>query len=243
MTALAPPPATPHATVPEPASRTTRVLELQLADGGCRSATVDAVRDQVAEAELEAEGLAVGSVAEARLWVKGLGRPLSALVRVVWRNESAGGARYGLALPALGHRGGALTAALCAVFNRRSSHRVRPEPLAPPWVVLETEQGARAGGPLGDISLGGLSLQVGAEAESLLAGVENVRLSVQLPSGPRPVQAMARIRSRRLAGNRVRYGLAFDGGAATRAAVLDYVRARREDCLRRARRTAEPELL
>ena len=246
-TALAPPPvARPAAHDPEPEARTVRRLELSFDGGADMEVLVTGVREQVAEAVLEGESspvLPVGGVAQARLWVRGLGRPLCAVIRVVSRIDAGEQPRYALALPQLGQRGGALTAALCAAFNRRSSQRVRPEPLAAPWVTLQADDGRGARGPLGDISLGGLSVQVAPEAEALLASADHVTLTVQLPCRPEPVSARASIRSRRLCGSRIRYGLEFEADGPTRSAVLDYVRERRDACLNRARRTAEPELL
>ncbi len=222
-------------------------LSLRLPDGTGARARVTDIREKVAVIELgvdEGPVLAVGLTVDANLTVTGLGRPLPAHLRVLWRQTAQGGLRrYGLSLPALGQRGGALTAALCAAFNRRACQRVRPEPLSHPLVTLETTDGRRARGPMNDISLGGLSLQVATDVEKDFAGVDDVEVTVHLPSRSAPVRLPARIRSRHLCGTRVRYGLEFEAASGNRSAVLDYVLARRQECLRRASRTAAPEQL
>ena len=136
-----------------------------------------------------------------------------------------------------------MTAALCAAFNRRACQRVRPEPLSHPLVMLESADGRKARGPMNDISLGGLSMQVAADVERNFASVDNIEVTVHLPAPTAPVRLAARIRSRQLCGTRVRYGLEFEAASGNRSAVLDYVLARREECLRRASRTRSPEQL
>jgi hypothetical protein len=245
MPALAPPQPAPTATPDGTAA--TPTLDLKLTGGAALTARVRSVREQVAEVEIAEDGgpvLPVGLIAEASVAVAGLGRPLPAHVRVLWRRTGDDGLRhYGISLPALGQRGGAMTAALCAAFNRRACQRVRPEPLAHPLVKLESVDGKTARGPMNDISLGGLSLQVAAEVENDFAAVDALEVTVHLTAAQAPVRLAARIRSRQLCGTRVRYGLEFEAAGGNRSAVLDYVLARRDECLRRARRTTRPEQL
>jgi hypothetical protein len=204
--------------------------------------TVVALRDGIATVRFEQRRpprVVVGGAARLRLRVRGLRRPLEAPVQVQTRADIDDGRNYGCALPEMGEPGGALTAALAALFNRRSNFRVRPVPMSLVPVKLESEQGdLQATGPLADISAGGLSIKVDPEVEEVFADVQRVRVSVNLPDRDGGVQLLASIRSRRLSGRQVRYGLEFELDPERRQgsarAILGYVMDRQRENLREA---------
>lgn len=188
----------------------------------------------------ESSCLPIGAGVELRLDLPGLRGRLTCRSTVEGRTDTGSTSRYELRLPRLGEPGGAVTAALGAVFNRRGSWRVRPEPLAHVPVCLRApDRPLAVRGPLADISSGGLAVRLDADVEERFADVDRVWVSLQLPETDEPVRLGAAIRSRRLCGRQVRYGLQFDESAGPWASpslrsILGYVMQRQRDTLRPA---------
>jgi c-di-GMP-binding flagellar brake protein YcgR len=136
-----------------------------------------------------------------------LNQPLAATARVRHRAEKAGRYRYGLQFTDREQLESRLWSVFRRLFNRRRSVRVAPE-YAPPVEV--NGGGVRIAVALVDISRQGISVRIPAEKERALARSEHVELSVTLPGGLDSVHLDGIIRSRRLAGSQIDYGIEFD---------------------------------
>jgi c-di-GMP-binding flagellar brake protein YcgR len=186
--------------------------------------------------------LAVGQEIDLVFTSQRLEAPAAVRARIQHRAEEEGFRRYGFRFLDEKQLHAELPSALLELFNRRRALRVTPDPESPIAVVLEGPRGSpRAEGRLADVSAIGVGVSLDPDAESALANIDRVVVSLALPGAGPPVTLAGRIRYRRLAGAEIRYGIAFDPGQSqdfTREQdrITRYVMERQRDLLRTAAR-------
>jgi hypothetical protein len=119
--------------------------------------------------------------------------------------------------------------ALAPLFNLRADRRLDLDATQPTTIVVRTlDSGFEVAGVLRDISRGGLSLCAPPVAECLLAPVERIGLSFELPQIDDPFAMIGLIRHRDLTGESIHY--CFDPDCRTNAAhqerIASYVEER-----------------
>jgi len=148
--------------------------------------------------------------------------------------------RAGLVLREVPHARSDWPESLRALFNRRASFRVRPDPDRPVPVTLRA-QGACWSGGLVDISVGGVAGALDAAAADILesfAGAARARFL--LPGGLRPIEARVCPHSGRVRDGRSVVGFSFESFSGPRQAaesrIARYIlRRQQEDIRHRAR--------
>ena len=189
--------------------------------------------------------LGVGEETELTLSFAALKRELVVSARVTHRTDEEESRRYGFQFTDRQQLEEQAWPALYRFFNRRATYRVEPASDCPVEVTLErTSGGMSVQVPLLDISAAGMGLRVPAEAESAFAESDRIRVSTSLPGCRDALNLTAIIRSRRLAGAEVHYGLEFDWpGTENRQrqedAVIDFVMKRQRAAIC-PKRTGEP---
>ena len=190
--------------------------------------------------------LGVGEETQLTLTFAGLERGVVFSARVTHRADGKNSRRYGFQFTDRGQLEEQVWPALYRFFNRRAIYRVEPAPSHPVEVTLERgADGTSVRVPLVDISAGGMGLRVPADAEAAFAESDRIRVSTRLPGGGEPLNLTAIIRSRRLAGAEIHYGLEFDWqGTENRQrqedAIIDFVMERQRVTLAQESVTHNP---
>ena len=123
-------------------------------------------------------------------------------------------------------------------FNRRQAVRVSPGTFEPIEVSLRTgEDETPIEVRLHNISVSGVGVSLEPALEMSFADRTQVNLSIQLPGSRRPIGLVGSIRYRRLVGERIHYGIAFDTELTEkftrkRRALARYVLRRQSQYLR-----------
>ena len=123
-------------------------------------------------------------------------------------------------------------------FNRRQSVRVSPKAFEPIEVTLRAgEDEAPIEVRLHNISVSGVGVSLEPALEMAFADRTRVELSIHLPGTRRPLGLVGSIRYRRLVGERIHYGIAFDTEltekfARKRRTLAKYVGRRQSHYLR-----------
>ncbi len=151
----------------------------------------------------------VGEVAALSFPSLVLNRPLMASAFVRHREEAGGNYRYGLQFTDRRQLDGRLWPVFHRLFNRRRSVRVAPDPGLP---VEVSAQGVRLQVAVIDISQRGVGIRIRADEEPALAGSDHLEIVVALPEGRDHVHLDGIVRSRRLTGGEIDYGIEFDLG-------------------------------
>ena len=96
-------------------------------------------------------------------------------------------------------------------FNRRQAVRVSPKPFEPIEVSLQAgEDAPPIDVRLHNISVSGVGISLEPALERTFADRTQVDISIQLPGSHRRMALVGSIRYRRLVGERIHYGIAFD---------------------------------
>lgn len=152
--------------------------------------------------------------------------------------QEAGAARLYLVRWQAGS-GGSLSERLRHVFNARGSFRVRSDPGEPVGVVIRASGVRPVEGRILDISMTGLAVLAGLDAEAELCGVTAARVAIQFPGRPAPVGVDAEILGRKLETSGIRYRLSIlsssEPDSVAEDAILDYVMSRQHDLLQKVR--------
>lgn len=164
---------------------------------------------------VDAPSLAVGEHVDLVFDSGSFPGPLTVAAQVQHRTEDdakhEGTRRYGFRflepqqldahLPAEAHR----------YFNRRQAVRVSPEPFEAIEVSLRAgEEALPIDVRLHNISVSGVGVSLEPALERTFADSTHVEISIELPGTRRPMILIGNIRYRRLVGERIHYGIAFD---------------------------------
>ena len=141
--------------------------------------------------------------------------PLTVASQVQHRTEAdanqAGRRRYGFRFLEPQQLDAHLPAEARRYFNRRQAVRVSPGTFEPVDVSLQAgEEGDPIDVRLHNISVTGVGVSLEPALEMSFADRTQVNLCIQLPGSRRPIGIVGNIRYRRLVGERIHYGIAFD---------------------------------
>ncbi len=175
----------------------------------------------------DAPNLTVGQEADLVFTSPQFDTPLVVAARTQHRTEDGGRRRYGFRFLEPQQLECVLPPEFRKYFNRRRAERVVPDPYRPVPVTLSAADTAEADARLVNISTNGAAISLDAPLEPIFADTTRITLAIQLPGVKRPLAVAADIRYRRLVGDRVYYGLEFDGAASegfakTQAAISRY---------------------
>lgn len=158
---------------------------------------------------------------------------LPAIVR--WREEMRGVRGYRFHFNGQAAYSREVAKEFYRIFNRRGADRVEPrldERVEVQITALEPGLGRGAlVVHLKNISASGMGILATADADYLLADVECVTVTLQLPTGDATLRLSAWIRSRALEGDSIAYALEFDSQRTQeffvqQEAIMDYVMGR-----------------
>jgi len=163
----------------------------------------------------DAPSLAVGQHVDLVFDSGSFAGPLTVAAQVQHRTEGdanhEGSRRYGFRFLEPQQLDGHLPAEARRYFNRRQAVRVSPKAFEPIEVSLRAgEHEDPIEVRLHNISVGGVGVSLEPALEMAFADRTQVELSIQLPGSRRPLGLVGSIRYRRLVGERIHYGIAFD---------------------------------
>ncbi|MHC4415144.1 MAG: PilZ domain-containing protein [Planctomycetota bacterium] len=150
---------------------------------------------------------AVGETVELGFPSALLNRPLVASARVTYRTDEDRFCRCGFRFTDPGQFERRLWPMFRRLFNRRRAVRIALDPGWPAWI---TRDAVRVEAPLVDISTAGVAVSVPPDVEAALASADRIRLCIPLSESGRRLELDGRVRSRRLAGGQIHYGIEFD---------------------------------
>lgn len=163
----------------------------------------------------DAPSLAVGQHVDLVFDSGSFAGPLTVAAQVQHRTEGdanhEGSRRYGFRFLEPQQLDAHLPTEARRYFNRRQAVRVSPKAFEPIEVSLRAgEHEAPIEVRLHNISVGGVGVSLEPTLEMAFADRTQVELSIQLPGSRRPLGLVGSIRYRRLVGERIHYGIAFD---------------------------------
>ncbi len=191
---------------------------------------------------VDAPSLAVGEHVDLVFDSGSFPGPLTVAAQVQHRTEDdakhEGTRRYGFRFLEPQQLDAHLPAEARRYFNRRQAVRVSPETFEPIEVSLRAgERDAPIEVRLHNISVTGVGISLEPVLELSFADRTQVDLSIRLPGSRRPIGLVGSIRYRRLVGERIHYGIAFDSELTEkftrkRRALARYVVRRQSQYLR-----------